>query len=121
MVTALRWRKLSSPRSRRYIGLMTDTNAPDPDIVRLTARVTGAVQGVGFRYWTARKADELGITGSVRNDDDGSVAVVAEGPQPVIIEFRRWLGSREAPGRVAHVDEKMSPAEGKFKGFDVVV
>ena len=121
MGRALRWRNLSSPRSRRYIGFMTDTNAPNPDIVRLTARVTGAVQGVGFRYWTARKADELGITGSVRNDDDGSVAVVAEGPQPVIIEFRRWLASREAPGRVAHVDEKMSPAEGTFRGFDVVV
>jgi acylphosphatase len=98
---------------------MTDSNAPDPDIVRLTARVTGMVQGVGFRYWTARKADELGITGLVRNDDDGSVAVVAEGPQPVILEFRRWLGSRHAPGRVAHVDEKMSPAEGDFSSFSV--
>ena len=88
---------------------MTDSNAADPDSVRLTARVTGMVQGVGFRYWTARKADELGLTGSVRNDDDGSVAVVAEGPQPDIVEFRRWLGSSHAPGRVAHVDEKVSP------------
>lgn len=99
---------------------MTHSNAPDADSVRLTARVTGVVQGVGFRYWTARKADELGITGSVRNDDDGSVAVVAEGPQPVIIEFRRWLSSRQAPGRVAQVDEKISKAEGEFNSFDVV-
>ncbi|XAS68192.1 acylphosphatase [Micrococcaceae bacterium Sec5.7] len=87
--------------------------------VRLKARVTGVVQGVGFRYWTARKADELGLTGSVRNDDDGSVAVVAEGPQPVIIEFRRWLSS-DAPGRVAHVDEELSPAEGDSGSFRVV-
>lgn len=100
---------------------MTDVNADDADSVRLTARVTGAVQGVGFRYWTARKADELGITGSVKNDDDGSVTVVAEGPQPVIVEFRRWLGSGEAPGLVSHVDEKLSPAEGEFSSFDVVV
>ncbi|MFJ5699850.1 acylphosphatase [Arthrobacter sp. NPDC093139] len=100
---------------------MTDVNAAEADSVRLTARVTGAVQGVGFRYWTARKADELGITGSVRNDDDGSVTVVAEGPQPVIVEFRRWLGSGEAPGRVSHVDERLSPAEGEFSSFDVVV
>ena len=100
---------------------MTEPNAPEADSVRLTARVTGMVQGVGFRYWTARKADELGITGSVRNDDDGSVAVVAEGPQPVIVEFRRWLGSDEAPGRVSHVDEEMSQAEGKFSSFDVVM
>ena len=99
---------------------MAHSKAPDPESVRLTARVTGMVQGVGFRYWTARKADELGITGSVRNDDDGSVAVVAEGPQPVIIEFRRWLGSSQAPGRVAHVDEKVTPAEGEFNTFNVV-
>jgi acylphosphatase len=100
---------------------MTDSNAPEADSVRLTARVTGTVQGVGFRYWTARKADELGITGSVRNDDDGSVTVVAEGPQPVIVEFRRWLSSGEAPGRVSHVDEKVSPADGNFSSFDVVM
>jgi len=99
---------------------MTDSKAADPDSVRLTARVTGMVQGVGFRYWTARKADELGLTGSVRNDDDGSVAVIAEGPQPDIVEFRRWLGSSQAPGRVAHVDEKVSPAEGGFRSFQVV-
>lgn len=100
---------------------MIKSNAPEADSVRLTARVTGMVQGVGFRYWTARKADELGITGSVRNDDDGSVAVVAEGPQPVIVEFRRWLSSDEAPGRVSHVDETVSPAEGRFRSFDVVM
>jgi acylphosphatase len=99
---------------------MTDSKASDPDIVRLTARITGMVQGVGFRYWTARKADELGLTGAVRNDDDGSVSLVVEGPQPVIIEFRRWLSSPQAPGRVAHVDENMSPAEGGFRSFDVV-
>jgi acylphosphatase len=99
---------------------MTDSNPADADSVRLTARVTGMVQGVGFRYWTARKADELGLTGSVRNDDDGSVAVVAEGPQPDIVEFRRWLGSSHAPGRVAHVDEKVSPAEGGLGSFQVV-
>ena len=46
---------------------------------------------------------------------------LAEGPQPVIVEFRRWLGSSEAPGRVSHVDEKLSPAEGEFSSFDVVL
>ena len=99
---------------------MTDSNAADPESVRLTARVTGTVQGVGFRYWTARKAGELGLTGSVRNDDDGSVTVVAEGPQPDIVAFRRWLGSSHAPGRVAHVDETVSPAEGGLGSFQVV-
>jgi acylphosphatase len=88
--------------------------------VRLQARVEGVVQAVGFRYWTVRKAEELALTGTVRNDDDGTVAVVVEGPQSVVLEFRRWLRSGDAPGRVDHVDESVSPATGEFSSFDVV-
>jgi acylphosphatase len=88
--------------------------------VRLTAKAEGAVQAVGFRYWTVRKAEELGLTGTVRNNDDGSVGIVAEGPQAAVLEFRRWLRSPEAPGRVANVEEQVTAATGEFKDFDVV-
>ena len=67
----------------RHAGSSTeepDPAASDAGAVRLTARVFGVVQGVGFRYWTMGKADELGLSGEVRNLDDGSVALVAEGP-----------------------------------------
>jgi acylphosphatase len=87
--------------------------------VRLTARAAGTVQAVGFRYWTVRKAAELGLTGTVRNNDDGSVGIVAEGPQTAVLELRRWLRSPEAPGRVANVEEEVTPATGEFKDFDV--
>ncbi|HSN35834.1 MAG TPA: acylphosphatase [Arthrobacter sp.] len=87
--------------------------------VRLTARVDGVVQAVGFRYWTVRQAEELGLTGTVRNNDDGSVGILAEGPQSVVLEFRRWLRSPEAPGRVEKVQEAMSPATGEFSNFRV--
>ena len=90
------------------------------ELVRLTARVEGVVQAVGFRYWTVRRAENLGLTGTVRNNDDGSVGIQAEGPQPVVLEFRRWLRSPEAPGRVENVDESISPATGEFQDFDVV-
>jgi acylphosphatase len=93
--------------------------AESGEIVRLKARVDGAVQGVGFRYWTVRKAEELALTGTVRNNDDGSVAVVAEGPQAVVLELRRWLRSPEAPGRVENVEEDLTPATGEFSGFQV--
>ncbi len=46
--------------------------------------VTGAVQGVGFREATRRRASELGISGWVRNEGDGTVAVHAEGPPHAI-------------------------------------
>ena len=70
------------------------------------------MQAVGFRYWTVRQADELGLTGTVRNNTDGSVGIVAEGPQSVVLEFRRWLRSPEAPGRVENVEESISLGHG---------
>ena len=88
--------------------------------VRLTARVDGVVQAVGFRYWTVRKAEELGLTGTVRNNSDGTVGIAAEGPQSVVLEFRRWLRSPDAPGRVDDVDESISRATGAFSNFRVV-
>jgi len=44
---------------------------------------------------------------------------VAEGPQAVVLELRAWLRSPDAPGRVDHVEESLSPATGEFTGFDV--
>lgn len=88
--------------------------------VRLTARITGVVQGVGFRYWTARKADELLLTGTVRNLFDGSVELVAEGPPADVDRMLAWLKSGDAPGRVENVDSALNAATGEFKGFRIV-
>ncbi|MFJ4208500.1 acylphosphatase [Paenarthrobacter sp. NPDC089675] len=88
--------------------------------VRLTARVTGVVQGVGFRYWTARKADELLLKGTVRNLFDGSVELVAEGPSADVDRMLAWLDSPDAPGRVADIESAVTEATGEFKGFNIV-
>lgn len=109
------------PESGGYIGGMGEISGPDvAENVRLTARVEGMVQAVGFRYWTQRKADELALTGMVRNDADGTVAVVVEGPQPLVLDFRNWLRSGHAPGRVDNVEESVTPATGEFKEFGIV-
>ncbi|UVJ40539.1 acylphosphatase [Arthrobacter sp. CJ23] len=93
----------------------------DPgEAVRLTVRVHGMVQGVGFRYWTARRAQELALTGTVRNVDDGSVALVAEGPRAVVQELLDWLESPRAPGRVARVEHALEAATGEFGDFQIV-
>ena len=53
------------------------------DRQRMTAHVTGRVQGVGFRWWIRSRAAELNLTGWVMNDaDERQVAVVAEGATP---------------------------------------
>ncbi|WP_309073763.1 acylphosphatase [Paenarthrobacter sp.] len=90
------------------------------ETVRLTARITGVVQGVGFRYWTARKADELLLKGTVRNDHDGSVLLVAEGSVSDIEQLVKWLHSTRVPGRVENVDFEVSEASGEFDDFRIV-
>jgi acylphosphatase len=94
-----------------------DPSEADAGAVRLTARVFGVVQGVGFRFWTMGKAEELGLTGEVENLDDGSVSLVAEGPQWKVHELREWLNSDRTPGRVERVEESISEAGGTFRGF----
>jgi acylphosphatase len=59
---------------------MTDPNT-DP---MFSARVSGSVQGVGFRAWVRTVATRLGLDGHARNLADGSVAVVASGHQDAL-------------------------------------
>ncbi|WP_287931066.1 acylphosphatase [Arthrobacter sp.] len=85
--------------------------------VRLAAVVHGTVQGVGFRYLTARKARELRLAGSAVNRADGTVEVVAEGPEHAVRMLLGWLESDRAPGLVTAVDATVGPANGRLHGF----
>ena len=48
--------------------------------------VKGKVQGVGYRFFTKNSADELGVSGWVRNEDDGSVLIMAQGESSEVLE-----------------------------------
>jgi acylphosphatase len=60
--------------------------------------VRGRVQGVGFRYFVERAAEQLGVTGYARNLDDGRVEVYAVGNRENLSDFagRLWRGPRFA-------------------------
>lgn len=59
-------------------------------------RVTGQVQGVGFRWSTATEARSIGITGYVKNLPDGSVYIEAEGSREQLNAFIEWC--KHGPG-----------------------
>jgi acylphosphatase len=86
---------------------------------RLHAVVHGDVQGVGFRYFVQRKARGLGLSGWVRNNDDGTVEVVAEGPRASLDALDRALREGPRMARVDTVDAAWSNATGSLGAFDL--
>ena len=88
---------------------------------RLTARITGHVQGVGFRWWVRRQAETLRLTGWIMNaDSERSVDVVAEGPSEGLDRLERMLHEGPSAARVASVEARRSPASGEFEHFAIV-
>jgi acylphosphatase len=66
-------------------------------------RVTGRVQGVGFRWWTQRTAQRLGLVGAVRNCSDGSVEVQVVGATDVVDRLEVALMRGPPASRVERV------------------
>ncbi|MCK5819500.1 MAG: acylphosphatase [Psychromonas sp.] len=62
--------------------------------------VTGRVQGVGFRYFTAREALKLGLTGRAQNLNDGTVKVELFGHKEIANELLKWLSVGPISARV---------------------
>jgi DNA ligase D-like protein (predicted 3'-phosphoesterase) len=78
----------------------------------IRAIVHGDVQGVGFRDATLRHARRLGVTGWVRNGDDGSVSVHAEGVPGALDELVEFLRDGPRLARVSAVDVAAVAVEG---------
>jgi acylphosphatase len=86
---------------------------------RLHAIVRGDVQGVGFRYFVQRKAQQLGLSGWVRNNDDGTVELVAEGTRRQLEELKRALEEGPRLARVDRVETRWSEATGTLERFEL--
>ena len=83
-----------------------------PGATRLTASVSGHVQGVGFRWWVQRRARDLGLAGWARNEPDRTVQVVAEGERAACEKLLSALRGSGTPGHVRSVTERWSDATG---------
>jgi DNA ligase D-like protein (predicted 3'-phosphoesterase) len=82
------------------------------DTRAIRASVAGAVQGVGFRETTRRRAAELGALGWVRNCDDGTVAVHAEGPRAAVDGLLEFLREGPPSATIAAVSVEDARVEG---------
>ena len=98
---------------------MSDSNEPTESLERLRAIVRGRVQGVGFRYFVQREASALGLGGYVRNQWDGSVEVVAEGPRQSLERLRARLSVGPRSAYVQEVNATWGAASGEFRFFNV--
>ena len=82
-------------------------------------RVTGRVQGGGFRWFTSRVAKELGISGTVENHPDGSVRVHARATLAVLDQLEATIARGPMAARVEAV-ERVAPSQTvKADGFRI--
>jgi acylphosphatase len=88
------------------------------ELASLSAIVHGVVQGVGFRFFVARHARALGLTGYVRNVPGGMVEVWTEGEKGKLLQLLRYLEA-DSPGLVERVDTSWSEYSGNFHYFEV--
>ena len=91
-----------------------------PQVVARRYFVRGRVQGVGYRFFAQRAAEQLGLTGWVRNLDDGRVEVYAAGPEEKLSEFSGMLWKGPRWSDVRGVEEQEAPVQ-KHGSFEIEV
>ena len=89
------------------------------DRERAHVYVAGQVQGVFFRDSTREKAEQLGLTGWVKNLPDGRVEALFEGPSERIREMIRWCEQGPPHAEVENVDTQFEVSEGDLTSFEV--
>ncbi|MEK6732023.1 MAG: acylphosphatase [Candidatus Omnitrophota bacterium] len=80
---------------------------------------SGHVQGVGFRYSVQDIAMNLGVTGWVKNLEDRSVEVVAEGEHKALEEFLDKISKSYIGRYIKDMDVSWEKPEGEFDSFEV--
>lgn len=81
-------------------------------MIAMRFRVTGRVQGVGFRWSAQEEAQALRVAGWVRNEDDGSVSGLVQGEEAEVRRFVSWLDGGPSGARVTRVETEAAEPTG---------
>jgi len=89
--------------------------------LRAEIRVSGIVQGVGFRPFVYRTAVKNGLVGFVRNRGDATVDIIIEGREKAVKNFLKDLRDKHPPlARIYSISVKYSKDKGEFKSFKIL-
>ena len=86
---------------------------------RLHAIIHGRVQGVGYRAFAIRSAQQIGLTGWVRNRYNGTVETVAEGDRTQLENYLKVLQRGPVSSNVTKIDEEWSAPTMEFDQFKI--
>lgn len=87
---------------------------------RVRIHVFGRVQKVFFRDSTRRKARKLNLTGWVKNEQNGSVTIFAEGEEENIKKLIAWSQKGPLLAKVTNVEIQWEGGEKQFNNFDII-
>lgn len=88
-------------------------------MVQIYMIAQGRVQGVNFRYYVLRKANELGINGYVRNLKDGNVEILAQGTRDNIDKLIEYVKSNPGSSFVTNLEITWEKPETYFNSFQI--
>ncbi len=92
------------------------SDEPPIGVITRHLRITGRVQGVGYRWSLAQEAKRLGLHGWVRNRKDGSVEAVVHGPAVSVNWLIGW--AQQGPARAQVAGVSVLAVEGEFSQFE---
>lgn len=91
----------------------------EPARIAWRLRVSGYVQGVGYRDWTRREALARGLSGWVRNRADGTVEAVIAGDPAALAQMRDAMRRGPSRARVAAIEQTDAAPDEAPPGFEI--
>ena len=95
-------------------------SSPPEDTLTVNMKITGKVQGVGFRFFVQQQAQELGINGWVRNISNGDVEALAQGEKADLEQFIAKVKEGPSFSRVEDVSLNWVKEAEQYFGFEII-